>query len=353
MAKPSSDHVQQSTLCDKGGDAKFGCSHYTRKCRLVAPCCGKIYSCRFCHDDDQTEELSKVSNKTLDSLDTYHTLDRKKVEEVECCQCGLRQEVRETCRQCATVFGEAYFCPICRLFDDVDKKQFHCEGCGICRVGGRNNFVHCATCSMCFKTEATHRCIENSSKNNCAICMEDIHGSRQAAAVPPCGHLLHMTCQNDMFKNGLYACPSCGVSMLDMSQAWKSIDKELEDTPMPPEYANLYRAILCKDCNTNSKTKFHVVGMKCQKCGSFNTAMGEGAMLKKKQKNDDAEEDSFEELSDEEMAALCNIRLPVPEGVEDSDDDDELDGDGDLVHEDGTDAAEDGSRTLNFEDELD
>ena len=50
---------------------------------------------------------------------------------------------------------------------------------------------------------------------------------------------------------------------------------------------------------------------------------------------------------------MCNIRLPVPEGVEDSDDDDELDGDGDLVHEDGTDAAEDGSRTLNFEDELD
>ena len=47
MAKPSSDQVQQSTLCDKGGDAKFGCSHYTRKCRLVAPCCGKIYSCRL------------------------------------------------------------------------------------------------------------------------------------------------------------------------------------------------------------------------------------------------------------------------------------------------------------------
>ena len=37
------------------------------------------------------------------------------------------------CSDCKTIFGEKYFCKICRLFDHKDKGQFHCEGCGICR----------------------------------------------------------------------------------------------------------------------------------------------------------------------------------------------------------------------------
>jgi len=27
--------------------------------------------------------------------------------------------------------------------DDVNKRQFHCDACGICRVGGRENYFHC------------------------------------------------------------------------------------------------------------------------------------------------------------------------------------------------------------------
>lgn len=44
-----------------------------------------------------------------------------------------------------------YACLVCNLFDDEgDKKQiFHCDGCGICRVGGRENFFHCSNCNMC------------------------------------------------------------------------------------------------------------------------------------------------------------------------------------------------------------
>lgn len=42
-----------------------------------------------------------------------------------------------------------YTCLICNLFDDEDKDQYHCEGCGICRIGGRNNFFHCEVCNMC------------------------------------------------------------------------------------------------------------------------------------------------------------------------------------------------------------
>lgn len=42
-----------------------------------------------------------------------------------------------------------YTCLICNLFDDEDKDQYHCNGCGICRIGGRNNFFHCEVCNMC------------------------------------------------------------------------------------------------------------------------------------------------------------------------------------------------------------
>ena len=52
-----------------------------------------------------------------------------------------------------------YFCYECKLFDDEDKAQFHCDGCGICRIGGRENFFHCVTCNMCLPThlEGKHK----------------------------------------------------------------------------------------------------------------------------------------------------------------------------------------------------
>lgn len=36
----------------------FGCEHYRRNCKLLAACCGKLFSCRFCHD--------KVSDHSMD-----------------------------------------------------------------------------------------------------------------------------------------------------------------------------------------------------------------------------------------------------------------------------------------------
>lgn len=36
----------------------FGCEHYKRNCKLRAACCGKLFTCRFCHD--------KVSDHSMD-----------------------------------------------------------------------------------------------------------------------------------------------------------------------------------------------------------------------------------------------------------------------------------------------
>lgn len=94
-----------------------------------------MYTCRFCHDEQET-----------------HTVKRKEVTELICVLCDTRQPVQATCQKCHCRFGK-YTCLECNLFDDVDKKQYHCNGCGICRLGGRDRFFHCAKCNMCLPVE--------------------------------------------------------------------------------------------------------------------------------------------------------------------------------------------------------
>ncbi len=89
---------------------------------------------------------------------------------IECALCATVQPFAAECVACGTSFGRytclcvpwavlpcrpgpenpnlALACPRpsrseCRFFDDdVRKLQFHCDKCGICRVGGRDNFFH-------------------------------------------------------------------------------------------------------------------------------------------------------------------------------------------------------------------
>lgn len=236
-------------------EKEYGCEHYKRKCALIAPCCKKTYTCRVCHDEKENHELI-----------------RKNVMQVHCLACNNVQQVQSMCEECGIKFGN-YFCGICRLFDDEDKQQFHCDGCGLCRIGGRENFYHCDVCDVCLAVSMkdNHKCIEKSSHSNCPVCLEDLHTSRIAAHIPPCGHLIHYKCFKDMLKTGNYACPICGQSMLDMSDIWQNVDEEVSQCPMPEEYQNYYVQILCKDCHEESRVLFHVLGLKCQHCGSYNT----------------------------------------------------------------------------------
>ncbi|XP_028403667.1 RING finger and CHY zinc finger domain-containing protein 1-like [Dendronephthya gigantea] len=232
------------------------CEHYVRKCGLVSPCCNKVYPCRLCHDKKES-----------------HKLIRTDVKFIECLQCGCKQKVSPKCKNCLIIFGK-YYCGICRLFDDREKGQFHCDGCGICRVGGRDNYFHCDKCDLCLRKSIldSHKCLEKSSRNNCAICLEDIHTSTIAAQVPKCGHLIHSTCFSDLLQSGGYTCPTCNVSLVDMSSSWRRLDSTIEQTPMPQEYANIDVRILCRDCHKHSIVKFHIIALKCGECGSYNTS---------------------------------------------------------------------------------
>jgi RING finger/CHY zinc finger protein 1 len=248
------DAVESEQEADKL-DSTYGCEHYLRKCSFVSPCCNKIYKCRLCHDASETHEINRHS-----------------VRYIVCQLCDTKQPVSNKCINCKTQFGN-YYCQVCRLFDDNNKGQFHCDKCGICRVGGKDNFFHCDKCDLCLNVSLKnlHKCVEKVSHSTCPVCLEDLHSSVKNVYVPNCGHILHSDCMKNMLKSGNYACPICCQSMTDLSSYWSELDEEIAATPMPDEYKDTYVWILCRDCNKKCSTLFHVIGLKCHNCGSYNT----------------------------------------------------------------------------------
>jgi len=115
---------------------------------------GKFYPCRLCHDEIHFDnELDPKKN---------HQLNRHAVINVKCLRCSTEQPKGPTCINCKEDFS-LYFCSICCLYDDKGESKgiFHCDGCGICRVGGRENFFHCDTCQCCLSIhmKASHKCL--------------------------------------------------------------------------------------------------------------------------------------------------------------------------------------------------
>ena len=94
---------------------------------------------------------------------------------------------------------------------------------------------------------------------------------------------------------------------------WAALDREVAATPMPLAYQALYRKILCKDCQASSTAKFHIVGMKCGRCGSYNTTIDSGPLLVKVE---GGSEDSFRPLTLEEEEKLGQAPFPERQGEE-------------------------------------
>jgi len=276
------------------GSTESNCQHYQRKCFMVSPCCNKEYGCRICHDENEE-----------------HTLNRREVQQIVCLQCKTKQKVQRNCEECGILFGR-YTCLTCRLFDDVDKKQFHCDGCGICRVGGSENFYHCDICNMCIGIgiKDSHKCLADSSKQNCPVCLEYLHTSRKVLHIPQCSHVLHYECYRSMLQHGKINCPICNRSLEDMSGYWALLDKEISETPMPLIYQNYKVNVLCRDCREESLTDFHVVGLKCLKCGGYNTTRIGG--------DEPLPEDPLETL--QETVRAINLRHQNEEGGAGEDD---------------------------------
>nr|KJB72590.1 hypothetical protein B456_011G186700 [Gossypium raimondii] len=202
-----------------------------------------------------------------------HEIVRQDVKQVICSVCDTEQPVAQLCSNCGVNMGE-YFCAICMFFDDdTEKEHFHCHDCGICRVGGRDNFFHCKKCGSCYAIALrdNHLCVENSMRHHCPICYEYLFDSLKDTTVMKCGHTMHCECYDEMIKRNKYCCPICSKSVIDMSRTWKRIDEEIEATVMPEDYRHKKVWILCNDCNDTTEVYFHIIGQKCSHCKSYNT----------------------------------------------------------------------------------
>lgn len=107
---------------------ELGCSHYKRNVKVQCAACEKWYPCRLCHDEAED-----------------HILPRKLTKHMLCMLCGHAQKASDTCTKCGES-AASYYCSICKLWsDDVDKHIYHCDDCGICRVGHglEKDFFHC------------------------------------------------------------------------------------------------------------------------------------------------------------------------------------------------------------------
>jgi RING finger/CHY zinc finger protein 1 len=254
---------------------------------MVSPCCNKEcatlrhfivvsashvsprYWCRHCHN-----EANSGGPSAAQPGHACHELERKQVTRLQCALCRTVQPLAAECLACGTSFGR-YSCLECRLFDDdVGKQQFHCERCGICRVGGRDNYFHCNNCGCCYSKsiQGSHTCVERSMHQDCPVCLEFLFDSIRPITVMHCGHTIHEACLQGLFAHSQLTCPTCLRSVCDMSAAWAQLELEVAQTPMPAEYASLRVALLCNDCGAKGEAPLHVLGMKCTgSCGSFNT----------------------------------------------------------------------------------
>ncbi|KAJ9195384.1 hypothetical protein DTO021D3_8534 [Paecilomyces variotii] len=237
--------------------ACLGCRHYKRNVKLQCYTCKRWYTCRFCHDEAED-----------------HALDRRKTENMLCMFCGCPQPASQSCMWCGEQ-AALYYCSICKLWDnDEEKSIYHCNDCGICRIGQGlgKDFFHCKTCSVCMpiSIENTHRCIERSTQCDCPLCGDYMFTSPETVVFMRCGHSIHQKCFSEYSKTS-YRCPICSKTITNMESQFRNLDRTIAAQPMPPEYKDTKALIYCNDCSIKSAVPYHWLGLKCDLCESYNT----------------------------------------------------------------------------------
>ena len=233
-----------------------GCEHYIRICKLVSPCCDKIYPCRFCHNDNEIHEINRFD-----------------VREVVCSKCDSRQNISNECVHCGVRFAK-YYCHICKFFDDrIERNYYHCDKCGICRVAENRKYIHCDMCNTCVSDDNSvkHICRANIFNNECPICLEDMFHSIKPSCILNCGHPIHTDCLQNCIQNNKITCSLCRKIVYSgdtLKKYIEFIDARIELYPVQDE---LFYDVQCNDCLFQGQSKHHPFGMKCGNCGGYNT----------------------------------------------------------------------------------
>lgn len=264
---------QEPSFHDPPFNTIMGCQHYHRKCKLECPTCLKWYTCRFCHDSEVTS----------------HKLIRSEVRHILCMKCNTPQVPESNhCVNCETELAY-YFCSKCVLYDnDHTKDIYHCDKCGICRLGlgiGKDYF-HCDECNICLSIDLRekHKCLNNTTHCDCPICNEYLFTSVNKVVFMKCGHSIHQHCYDEMVKHS-YKCPICKKTIVNVETQFRLLDQEISQLPLPAPY-NSWRCIIsCNDCKGKSNAPYHVLGLKCKYCKSYNT--NQLKLIKPEEEDDD------------------------------------------------------------------
>lgn len=244
---------------------KSACAHYARGCDVDAPCCGVgiFVSCRLCHDEAKDHLMVRGASRFM-----------------RCRACDLVQPVARSCSAPTCAWKESrYWCERCRLWEDnLNKAVFHCDDCGICRLGRREDYWHCERCALCWPLASRddHACLAGASADACPVCLEpDMRTSPRSVVMLACGHAMHSDCQQQLLASGSPVCPKCRRSIARDRAFEAHVRSLLETTPMPPEFAQVRAEVLCNDCGAKSVVPFHFYGAVCPaaECGSVNTSI--------------------------------------------------------------------------------
>lgn len=252
------DYDKTKTYNDEDQEI-LGCPHYQRNCKMECPNCCLWFGCPICHDEAIAD----------------HKFQRNQTRHILCMQCFTPQTPDEFCSHCDLKFA-SYYCSTCILYDNDETKDiYHCGDCGICRLGlglGQD-FFHCKGCNACLAIELQneHRCIERVIESNCPICGEFMFTSIKPVVFMSCGHAIHQSCYDDHSKHS-YKCPTCQKTVLNMEAQFRVLDMEIRLQPLPHPYSQWSCIIRCNDCNAKSSAPYHVLGLKCDNCKSYNTA---------------------------------------------------------------------------------
>lgn len=264
----------------------LGCMHYKRNVKLQCFDCHRWVNCRYCHDQ-------------LHDLPFPHNLRRSMTRNMLCMLCQTPQPAAEICINCGE-YAAYYYCPKCQLWDnDSNKRIYHCDDCGICRLGEGlgKDYVHCKKCNVCISiaTAGAHTCVERATEGPCPLCLDEMFASRAKVVSMPCGHYMHGECYKDLMAV-TYKCPVCSKSAVNMELQWRKLDHEIAAQPMPEDDEELEGLlpqlvpqdgaeingngrtrrprnvwIGCNDCGSRCWTAFHWLGLKCHNCDSYNT----------------------------------------------------------------------------------
>ncbi|CAD8045758.1 unnamed protein product [Paramecium sonneborni] len=245
------------------------CPHYQRNCDKKAPCCGKFYPCRLCHDANYKGPKSDGCKTEI--------MDRYNVTIIRCRKCFCEQPPTNQCIQCGIQFAK-YFCSICKLYDDDPLKDvYHCDECKMCRRGIKEQNFHCKVCGICLSKsiQDSHKCLNQIVDNDCPICLQNLKiSTNYIMQLPNCPHFIHQQCFKQLINSNQRNCPICSISIAKMTkEEIEQYDQLAENSRkiLPTQIKNQKVQIICLDCRQISKDIPFNYYLKCNQCGSYNT----------------------------------------------------------------------------------